>query len=236
MERVAFMVEGTGERISCLLNPETIVVRRLAGIRPRRSSGARWTGVDVSESPVLVTGGGRTEIELDLLFDVKLSNTRQKAAMHDVRDLTQPIWKLSEVTRNEGRARGACVRFVWGKSWNIPAVVDAVSERFDQFSPEGHPRRSWMRVRLLRVTAPALQRPTPAPDADGMAELAQRLSEQPVSQEVHSVRSERLDQIAQERYGNPAYWRLLASVNDVDDPLDVAQGVLLSVPERGGAS
>ena len=35
MERVAFIVDATGERIDCLLNPETLAVRRQAGVRPR---------------------------------------------------------------------------------------------------------------------------------------------------------------------------------------------------------
>ena len=29
MERVAFLIEETNERLSCLLNPETLVMRRL---------------------------------------------------------------------------------------------------------------------------------------------------------------------------------------------------------------
>ena len=36
MERVAFIVERTGERIDCLLNPDTVVVRRSAGLRESR--------------------------------------------------------------------------------------------------------------------------------------------------------------------------------------------------------
>ena len=41
MERVAFVVESTGERLGCLLNPESLVLRRLAGIRPRLSIHSR---------------------------------------------------------------------------------------------------------------------------------------------------------------------------------------------------
>jgi len=42
MERVAFLIEPGGERIECLLNPETLVVRRVAGTsaaRPYRCPG-----------------------------------------------------------------------------------------------------------------------------------------------------------------------------------------------------
>jgi hypothetical protein len=61
----------------------------------------------------------------------------------DVRDLTGPIWDLA--------GRPEVVRFVWGKSWNVPAVVGAVAERLEQFGPDGVPGRSWLRVRLAEV-------------------------------------------------------------------------------------
>lgn len=72
MERVAFLVERTGERIPCLLNPESVVARRYAGIRPAGAAGARLTGIELSDDPLIFTGGGRTELELDLLFDTSL--------------------------------------------------------------------------------------------------------------------------------------------------------------------
>ncbi|MGC5173153.1 hypothetical protein ACLQ2Q_21135 [Microbacterium sp. DT81.1] len=72
MERVAFIVEETGERITCMLNPEHIVQRRIAGLAPRRSGAGIVAGPARSDSPLLHTGGGRTEIELQLLFDVGL--------------------------------------------------------------------------------------------------------------------------------------------------------------------
>ena len=31
MERATFLIESTGEQIGCLLNPASLVVRRLAG-------------------------------------------------------------------------------------------------------------------------------------------------------------------------------------------------------------
>ena len=72
MERVAFIVEETGERITCMLNPEHIVQRRIAGLAPRRTGAGIVAGPARSDSPLLHTGGGRTELELQLLFDVDL--------------------------------------------------------------------------------------------------------------------------------------------------------------------
>ena len=37
MERAAFLIEDTNQRLECLLNPESLVVRRVAGVRDRLS-------------------------------------------------------------------------------------------------------------------------------------------------------------------------------------------------------
>jgi hypothetical protein len=73
MERVAFMLEDTGERIGCLLNPESLVIRRSAGVQPRRSVSGVLSGAAQQDTPVLFTGGGRTVLELDLLFDINIA-------------------------------------------------------------------------------------------------------------------------------------------------------------------
>ena len=70
MERVAFLVDDTGERIDCLLNPETVAVTRLAGVRTRGTATGQLTGAGLADDPLQFTGGGRTEIVMDLLFDI----------------------------------------------------------------------------------------------------------------------------------------------------------------------
>src|SRR5262249_60539212 len=99
MERVAFLVEKTGERIPCLLNPASVVVRRLAGVRARQSSSGPLTGSTLKDDPLLHTGGGMTEILLDLLFYVSLAEA--DVSVEDVRGLTGPPNELGE-----GRASG----------------------------------------------------------------------------------------------------------------------------------
>ena len=47
---------------------------------------------------------------------------------------------------------------------------------------------------------------------------------------------ERLDQVAQAQYGDPAYWRLVASFNGISRPLDVPAGAAVRLPDAGGVS
>lgn len=195
MERVAFLVERTGERIPCLLNPESVVARRYAGIRPAGAPGTRLTGTDLSDDPLVFTGGGRTELELDLLFDTSLLPgpvTAPQAAPNppsaasqvapgsapmpmarpdgaiDVRSLTGPLWRLAENAAAAGEfGAPPLARFVWGRSWNVLGVISAIAERVEQFDVEGTPSRSWLRLRMLRVpeARPASPPAAPAPDA-----------------------------------------------------------------------
>ena len=152
MERVAFLIEETNERLGCLLNPEGLVMRRKAGVRARRSATGHLTGTGLSDDPLLFTGGGRTELQLDLLFDVQLGGST--VTDPDVRALTRPLWNLAEQTGSEAQRRLSLVRFVWGKSWNILGAVVAVAERLEHFTQAGVPQRSWIRLLFLRLDQP----------------------------------------------------------------------------------
>jgi len=151
VERVAFLDEETGQTVGCLLNPETVVMTRSAGVEPRRSAGGRLTGAGLADDPLLFTGGGRTELHLDLLFDVDLAPQGQ-GPVTDVRQMTRPVWRLAENSAEVKRQRRPpAVRFVWGRAWNVPGVVTEVAERFDRFAPDGSPLRSWMRLVFVRI-------------------------------------------------------------------------------------
>src|SRR6266852_2814560 len=42
--------------------------------------------------------------------------------------------------------------------------------------------------------------------------------------------TERLDEIAARHYGNPAWWRLIAAFNNIDNPSDLSAGDVLMIP------
>jgi hypothetical protein len=239
MERVAFLLEKTGERLPCLLNPASVVVRRLAGIQPRQSSYGPLTGAGLKDDPLLHTGGGMTEILLDLLFDVSLADAA--AATEDVRDLTRPLTELAEGGESDdGYGRVPLVRFVWGKSWNVLGIVAAVSERLEYFTSSGTPQRSWLRMRFLR--AGDSEADSGAVDDDlSLEDLPDEINVPPDELNAHQIKgggeesegggsTERLDEIATLHYGNPAWWRLVAKFNSIDNPWDVSAGRLLMIP------
>ncbi|WFE53932.1 hypothetical protein [Micromonospora sp. WMMD1155] len=234
MERVAFLIDSSGERVDCLLNPETVQVTRLAGVRRRGAAGGQLTGSGLADDPLVFTGGGRTELVLDLLFDVDFVEAQVRPA--DVRVLTRPLWMLAENSAVEhGWLRPPLVRLVWGKTWNVPGVIVAVAERFDAFTGTGSPRRSWLRLKLVRAAESAEEAqagfeeelaaastPTAAPGSaviaagDGAAEPGRS--------------GVRFDLLANDALGSPLRWRLLAEHNRITDPLAVPAGTTLAVP------
>lgn len=254
MERIAFLVESTGARLGCLLNPDSLVVRRNAGIRQRGSTSGPLTGVKLADNPLLYTGGGTTELTLDLLFDVTLAGSTVNT--EDVRELTRPLWELAENTaRENGLSKPPLVRFVWGKSWNILGVVTAVAERVEHFAESGAPRRSWLRLRLVRVDEPSLQQPRAQLARSPVPQWSPNVAVPPEQVRVHEVvggvpgsvvggvagskeergpgrPAERLDEIAHREYGDARHWRLIATMNAIDNPLRLPEGLRLAIPDR----
>jgi hypothetical protein len=193
------------------------------------------------DEPLLFTGAGTTEILLELLFDVSLLGSSVQS--EDVRDLTQPLWRLAENSVEEGGfGRPPQVRLVWGKRLNEATVVASLAERLEHFSRTGAPRRSWMRMRLVRVEESLSELREAPPLAAGLT--AAQVTEQlpPESFEAHevvgagaapgqpSVAGQRLDEIAHQHYGDSSLWRLVAGLNGIGDPLRVVAGTVLRLP------
>lgn len=243
MENVAFLIEETGEHLSCLLNPESLVMTRTAGVETRRSSGGRLTGTGLADDPLLFTGGGRTELQLELLFDVDLAPTA--VPVQDVRQMTRPIWQLAENSAEASRRRRpplACL--AWGTAWFVPGIVTEVAERFDRFGPDGSPLRSWMKLKFVRVG-------TAADELGGENyELAQRLPPVDVtapavgsvpvlgdgtsltdSEGVPAVHPGDLGLLSTAAFGTPLLWKELLGYNGVEDPFHFVGP--LSVPPLG---
>lgn len=250
MERVTLLVDDNNEILSCLLNPETVVMRRTTGVRPRESLSGLINTDKSGDNPLLFTGAGTTTIDLDLVFDVSIPGS--SIISQNVRDLTQPIWNLAENHQRSDRLyRPALCRFIWGKSWNIPGVISAIAEKLESFSPQGIPRRSWLRLRLIRMqeqpTSSLLENemwPTEEhlpsgslidefslPETSGLPQentFSDILNTHP---ELPENAYERIDLSAFHLTGDPYQWRDIAAQYNLSDPLEWLKSL---APEQSG--
>lgn len=244
MERVAFLIKPEDIRISCLLNPETIVMKRNAGVTPRQSIGGPVCGADMADAPLLFTGGGHTWLDMELLFDVNLPGSTRTAL--DVRDLSGPFFQMAENRSEEtGYAGPPVVRMVWGKSWNIAGVITHVAEKLECFNASGVPSRSWMKLRLRRVMEEESEEADSSFDWAAASETSMKLIElleqysspgrggesDPVTERSDTcLFTERLDLLARKYYGDPALWRFIAVFNHITDPFEPPGNVVIRIP------
>jgi len=236
-----------------MLNPETLVTRRTAGIVQRNGVFGALQGVRQTDDLLLYVGGGTTEMFLDLLFDTTLVNDTEGPTTvqetRDVRALTRPLWNLAENRANDqGQTELPIVRFVWGKSWNVPGLVTAVAERLEFFDESGVPRRSWLRMKFCRANVAEEAKPpiSTIPDWENMVEQtssedagarsAVEVTGGPQPESEETTTPSRLDEIAFGNYGNSNLWRLIAWFNNVSDPLRIAAGTLLRLPDLPSGS
>lgn len=280
MERVAFLIERTGERVFAMINPDELTFERQSGVAMRSRRRQPLATARRSDDPLIVTGGGVTDLKLNLLFDVDLlsrrnagfsqapdyrqnihappsrgrtplsSSTEDSAAsvqeqpmepepvISDVRTLSRPLWSLTENDDGDPTASGPpVVNFIWGSAWNIPCIAISVAERFDFFSREGEPLRSWMRIHLRRTARPDLAQVSSEPSSaatdlalarDPFSDGAASASDSLVV--VDPVSSSRPDLLCNGIYGDTRLIHPLLEYNDIDDFWAIEPGRVLMTP------
>jgi hypothetical protein len=243
--RVGFFLESTQQTLECLLNPISLIVKRTAGVVPEYAPSGLFSRSPAADYPLLYTGGGMTELYLELLFDAPLhaairSQNAGAAPLEeepDVRDLTGPFFNLSENATE--REKPPIARFIWGKAWNIRGIVAAVSERLEHFSNGGVPHRSWMSMRFLRVIEPSVPAAATQPPALDMSDAGRARAQDHFvvgSGGLTTASSDRMDLLASRYYGDPSMWRSIAQYNNVDDPSHIAPGTPLRIPPTAASS
>lgn len=240
MERAAFLLTN-GTRVSCLLNPESIVEFRDAGLTPRALHGRLEPLASNADAPMIAAGSGKSLLELELLFDLSVAGSSHRPK--DVRVLTSPLREMA--TRPRPRQRQGSVvhrvTFVWGKSWNVTGVVTELAERLEVFDREGRPGRSWLKLRLRRIgLEPDPTVPSPSlvvPDAS-LLSRTRRPGPRRRSRAAHTWRGsrpgagvDRLDLLASEFFGRADAWRAIAAANGIEDPFHVTGGTVIQIPD-----
>jgi hypothetical protein len=161
------------------------------------------------EAPILqyIHGNTRT-LDMDLYFDTYEEGT-------DVRNATNPVYHLLWI--DPGTHAPPICDLKWG-SFTFHCVVDHVSGRFTLFLPDGTPVRATLSVTFKEfIDIDALVKVQPTQSADHRKTRVVKFGD-------------RIDNIANEEYGDPAKWRPIAEANDMDDPDQLEPGHVLVIP------
>ncbi|MGH8604691.1 MAG: CIS tube protein [Gammaproteobacteria bacterium] len=214
LEKAIIINTVTEDQIQVQCNSEEYIVARTTNYAE--------TGIPGLSAPItqFVNGNAQT-LEMELLVDTyeehRSGSKIINEAGEDVRHLTDQIIGLMDINP-EIHAPPPLI-FSWGENFAFTCVLARASQRFIMFRPDGTPVRARLQVTFnqfknVDLEAKEIKRET--------ADFSKRYV---VGQ------GETLSSIAFRTYGNPALWRPIALVNEIDDPRSLPMGLELAVPQ-----
>lgn len=202
------------KKVEFHFNPTSIRFSKTAEFRRQPRPGAR-------QPPVQFAGSAPTELKLDLLLDAmeRQPDSDVQPKVEQLLDWTNPT-SQSRSTRSPSPPE---LQFTWGSlviggGNTFRGHLHAVEATYLLFSRTGIPLRAEVSVTL-----------SSKPEEPG--------GTNPTSGGVHPqrahvlVREDTLHSVAWRTYGHAGYWRRIAEVNGIDDPLRVPIGTRLLLPD-----
>lgn len=212
----AYLETESGGRVDCMFNPTTFAF----------ATQNRWESDQIpgKDTPSMrYAGGGGGSFSLSLIFDT--TDVGKSVTVHTNKLLTlmEVDTKLAGYDKAKNNGRPPWVKFHWGTHLHsFKSVISSATVTFTYFSNEGLPLRANVELSLDQYE----------PDANWGPQNPTSGTPQP--NRTHRVQvGDSLDRIAARYYGDSTQWRDIANLNGIADPLDLAPGRLISIPERG---
>ena len=213
--------DGPRDRLPCQFNPKQYTI----------STGSTWTrkpakGAATSSKPEYL-GANPWSMQMELFFDGWDAPSTPGAP--SPRDVSKDIQKLlswcapTEESVEKELPRPPVVVFHWGTTPAFQAYLKTVNATFTMFTPQGMPVRATASITLEQL--PEEDR-RPNPTSRGIVGRSSRLV----------ADGDSLQSIAYQQLGNASYWRALAVINGIDDPLRLRPGTRLLLPDPNEAS
>jgi Contractile injection system tube protein/LysM domain len=206
-QNAQLQVEG-GATIQCAFNPESYTVSKTNVWTYKPTQGKDYPDPEFG-------GGLPMTYKLSLLLDATLQGS--DASIKDDAN------KLMQAMHGNGSAP-KFITFSWGSVKLPKAAPLSISIQYALFHPNGDPIRAFVELELAQAEATSPPGQAQNPTTRGIAGLRARV-----------VRDgDSLPSIATEAYGDPTRWRVIAEANDIDDPLGLRRGTMLTIPRLEG--
>jgi hypothetical protein len=213
----AYLKIEDGERIECWFNPKEYTLSRQN----------KWnfqTAPGVALPTAQFGGSDAHKLSIDLLFDDSDAHTG------DVRTICKTLLDMMEVDPKFGsgaknNSRPPMVEFGWGGVLTFNAVCEQLAIQYTLFKPNGIPIRALVKLAFTQVEK------AEAKSAGGAAKRQNPTTMGEAGLRAHVVTDgDSLQSIAYRAYGDATAWRTIAHANDIDNPLHLRRGEVLSIP------
>jgi hypothetical protein len=199
------------DHIDFQFNPKDLTVAKTAAWHRDTGKGSK------KSAPPQYRGPQPSKLSLEMFFDA--SETQDDSVVANVEKLFACCVPTAEsLAQNNGSP--PWVRFKWGTMTGFVAYISSVSAKYTLFASGGTPIRATCTVTLEELAGePPKQNPT----SGGLT-----------PRRVHVLTAgDTLAGVAYAEYGNPALWRDVARINEIDDPLRLRPGTRLLLPTAG---
>jgi hypothetical protein len=199
---------GEYDHIDFQFNPKELVVTKAAHWSQGSGKNHKRSG------PPQYVGPKPSRLTLEMFFDASDKQDNSVVAVVD------KLFACCVPTAPSYQRKVGCapwVRFRWGSLTGFRAYVESVSARYSLFTATGTPIRAVCTVTLAELAG---EQPGQNPTSGGL-----------VPHRVHVLTAgETLAGVAYAEYGDPALWRDVARINEIDDPLRLRPGTRLLLP------
>jgi Contractile injection system tube protein len=195
------------EQLTCAFNPREYTVSKSGAWHKTPAKGAKK-----APKPEFV-GANPTSMSMELFFDGFEKGGDVSKTVKKLLDWTGPTKK----SLADNKPNPPIVVFHWGQNEYFDAYLKQVSAKYTMFTLDGVPIRASVNVSFEEVPAePAKTNPSSGGESGRRSRIVSG--------------AETLYSIAWTEYGNASFWRGIATVNGIDDPLRVRAGTSVLLP------
>jgi hypothetical protein len=197
------------DRIDFQFNPKDLTVAKSANWDYKSSTG------NSKSAPPQYKGPEPAKLTLEMFFDASEKQDRGVVAIVD--KLFACCVPTAESFQQK-KGSPPWVQFRWGTLTGFVGYIANVSVKYTLFTSTGTPIRATCTVALQEIAA---EKKKQNPTSGGL-----------MPRRVHVLTAgETLAGVAYAEYGDPAMWRDVARVNEIDDPLRLRPGTRLLLPD-----
>jgi hypothetical protein len=205
-----------GPTIKALFNPTEVSITKANTWNSQAKKGTSFA------KPAF-GGGNPREMSVNLLLDESLGEPGS------VNKMANELLKMMDVPSGTGggnaKAAPPHVTFRWGDVPSFKAACTSLTITFQLFDQTGLPIRAAVKLALKQVE------PAPTSSSNSTSRPTNPSTRSSGGLGVHVVRDgDSLHSIANQNYGDPGRWRLVAEANGIDNPLHLRRGTALDLP------